>query len=227
VHRRTWALVGLAAVVGATAGAASTVLLSSDKGSPPHDSQLGALVPADGALRDMRVLRSNSGSVQVALVWTRAIRDGEAWAEFDLSIWQQDKARWHRLYHRRLAGTKEMGIDDVRLRTTDFTLDGRDDLLVIEDHNGSAGAYVYRVVTTHGGSARQIEARSTSFDQTSVLAEHGALISYDGVGKDPKTLLSIHCCPLYWQRTVKKWNGERLVTVATRRVGARPLRSDY
>jgi hypothetical protein len=180
------------------------------------------LAPAGARTLDAQALRAQSGPSQVAVAW---LRNPDRYpSEFGLTIWQRRSTAgaWQRIYERRITQSKEQFIHDIRMRTADVTRDGRDDLLVFEDLDGSAGNYVYRLLTTDGGRVRQLAARKTSMDETTVFAEYGELISYDGVGKNPKTLADIHCCPLYWQRTVRRWNGKRLVTAATERAKRRP-----
>lgn len=181
-----------------------------------------SLIPAGTEATDIRVLH---GTSQIAVAWQRNA-DGSP-AEFGLTIWQRRNRGpgWDSIYTRRISTINGSNIHDLRLKAVDLTLDNRDDLFVYEDHDGSGGCFVYRVLTTKPGQARQIAARSTCSDQTTVLTQPGELISYDGVGKDPKTSFGIHCCPLYWRHTVRKWNGKRFVVVSSSRSKTRPVSS--
>ena len=213
---RSWAALLVALGVGAAAGWFA-------HGDKKTAARAPDFAPPGATVLDSRALRAQSGPSQVAVAWRRGDPNDYP-TEFGLTIWQKAAGGrvWRRLYERRVPFSKLSNIHDLRLHTADVTRDGREDLLVYEDFDGSAGVYVYRLLTTEGGKARQIAARRTSEDDTTVFAQYGELISYDGIGKDPKTALSIHCCPLYWQRTVKTWNGQRLVTARVARTKRRP-----
>jgi hypothetical protein len=160
---------------------------------------------------------------QLAVAWAANLNSSPQ--TFGVTIWQRRGTTWRRLYERGIRtgkSTNLSGLAGLSLDVVDLTRDGRDELIVYEDRDGSAGAFLYRVLQTVP-RVRQLEARLTSFDETRLFVRWGALISYDGVGRTPETRDALHCCPLYWIRTVKRWNGSRLVTVSRRRVKKPPL----
>jgi hypothetical protein len=221
MNRVGWALAAVLAAVGFAGG----VIFERTTHETVATKVTVSFMPEGALMLDVRRLRTSFGPEQLAVAWART-PPGSVWAVFGLSIRQRDQpgASWRQVYSRRIPTSKERGMHDIRLRTADVTGEGREDLLVVEDHGGSAGAFVYRLLTTtDNGEVRQIEARRTSEDETTVLARYGELVSFDAVGKDPKTIPGIHCCPLYWQRTVKRWNGQRLVTFRVSRVQQRPI----
>lgn len=197
------------------------------RGEPASMTAPPPFVPGEARLLDIRKLRTG-GPAKVAVSWVRFGKD-EPFGVFTVSLWERLPASssWHPIYTRSVSGSKAYGLHDIRLRTADITLDGRDELVIFEDLDGSAGNYLYRVLKVDGDQVRQLEARLTSTDDTTIIAQPGALISYDGIGKDPKTLAGIHCCPRYWRRTVKRWNGTRLVSAEVTRAETRPLPYPY
>ncbi|HEV8603700.1 MAG TPA: hypothetical protein VGQ68_09945 [Gaiellaceae bacterium] len=217
---RLWLWIGTTLVLGLVAGGLGGWFAHGEQRTVTRARDIA---PPGSQVLDMRVLRSQTGPTQLAVAWRRGDPNDYP-TEFGLTIWQRAGVRspWRRLYERRIPVSKLANIHDLRLRTADVTRDGREDLLVFEDLDGSAGVYVYRLFTTDGGNVRQIAARLSSEDDSTVIANYGELVSYDGVGKDPKSGSYIHCCPRYWRRTVQRWNGERLVTAKITRTKSRP-----
>jgi len=215
---RVWVALAVCLTVGASAGGVVGWILRGDQ-SPP--SAQTPFIPPGAHLLDLRDLQTG-GPDEVAAAWVRFTRSN-SFGTFGVAIWKRPTqgSRWQRIYSRSTPGGKEYSFNDIQLRAADLTLDGTDELIVFEDLGGSAGSYDYRVLLVEGLEVRQLEARHTSEDQTTIVVQPGALISYDGVGKDPKTLTSIHCCPRYWRRTVKSWNGNRLVETGVSRVETR------
>jgi len=219
MRRRVWVARAVCLTIGASAGGAAGWILRGDQ-SPP--SAKTPFIPPRAQLLDLRDLHTG-GPEEVAAAWVRFTRSNP-FGTFGVAIWKRPTpaSRWQRIYSRSMTGAKEYNFNDIQLRAADLTLDGSDELIVLEDLDGSAGSYNYRVLRVDGLDVRQLEARQTSEDQTTIVVEPGALISYDGVGKDPRTLTAIHCCPRYWRRTVKRWNGRRLVETGVSRVETRP-----
>ncbi len=171
-------------------------------------------VPTGSQLIDIRVLRGTEPQ-QVAVVWHR--QAAQYGSGFGLTVWEHRGSGWQGIYDLALPGRNEFEITDVSLRAVDLTEDGRDDLFVYDDHDGSGGGFTYRVLKSARGHLDQIESGTSTADRTAIFIAPGELISYDGVGKDPATGASIHCCPRYLLRRVRRWNGKRMVVVSRSR----------
>jgi hypothetical protein len=106
----------------------------------------------------------------------------------------------------------------ISTETGDFNGDGRQDVLVFDDTDGSGACGDYRAVVTGPGSARAALTRPLCEDQGSIHAIHGGLLFSLGERKDPKTRGQIHCCYLSVHRTLRRWNGARWVIVKSMRM---------
>jgi hypothetical protein len=123
-----------------------------------------------------------------------------------------------RLYsHRARPGAVRISIE-----TGDFTGDGRDDVLVFDDTDGSGACGVYRALVTAPGSVRQVQARLLCEDEGSIHVRDGGLLVRLGVTKDPQTHYSPHCCYLYVRRALQRWNGNGWVRVRSKLTRLRP-----
>jgi hypothetical protein len=104
----------------------------------------------------------------------------------------------------------------IRVQTGDLSGDGRRDVLLFTDTDGSGGCGTYRAVVTGPGSARKVFLRFLCSDRGSIQLSRAGLLSRVGEQKDPKTRGLAHCCFLYVRTTVQRWNGRRLVVVRSR-----------
>jgi hypothetical protein len=118
----------------------------------------------------------------------------------------------HRLYSHRA----RQGAERVSVETGDFSGDGRPDVLVFDDLDGTGACGVYRALVTAPGSVRQVQTRLLCEDQGTIHVRRGGLLLSIGVRKDPKTRYSPHCCYVFVRRTLVRWGGGRWVRVAGR-----------
>jgi len=105
------------------------------------------------------------------------------------------------------------GADRISVETGDFSGDGRADVLVFDDLDGSGACGVYRALLTRPGSVRQVRVRALCEDQGSIHVRPGGLLQSIGLKKDPKTRDQIHCCYLFVRRTLMRWNGRRWLRI--------------
>jgi hypothetical protein len=182
------------------------------------------LVPHGAALLDAQILHG-ANPPKLAVAW---VANANSYPQtFGVTIWERRGPSWRRLYDRRIRsgkGTNLISLAGLNLDAVDLTRDGIDELIVYEDRDGSAGGFLYRVLAVTP-RVRQLEARLTSQDETALFVRYGELISYDAVGRTPETANAVHCCPLYWIRTVERWNGHGLRAVSRKRV-EQPPRGD-
>jgi hypothetical protein len=115
------------------------------------------------------------------------------------------------------------GVNRLTVQKGDVTGDRHLDLLVFEDTGGSAGCGVYRLLATVRGRIAQLFIRRACLDDAAVVLHDDALVMYDGIVRDPKTLWQIHCCWTVWLRTVQRWRGRKIVSVERTRGGPPPL----
>ena len=107
------------------------------------------------------------------------------------------------------------GAGRISVETGDLNADGRQDVLVFDDTDGSGACGDYRAVITGPGTARLALTRTLCEDRGSLHIRRGGLLLSLGEKKDPKTRDQIHCCYLFVRRTLRRWNGTRWVTVSS------------
>jgi hypothetical protein len=117
-----------------------------------------------------------------------------------------------RLYSHRA----RQGAERVSVETGDFSGDGRADVLVFDDLDGSGACGAYRALVTASGSVRQVQTRLLCEDQGSIHVRRGGLLVSLGEKKDPKTRDQIHCCYLFVRKTLVRWSGTSWVHVSSR-----------
>ena len=110
------------------------------------------------------------------------------------------------------------GVHRVSVESGDLNGDGRQDVLVFDDTDGSGACGDYRALITGPGSARLALTRPLCEDQGAIHVSRGGLLVSLGEQKDPKTRDQIHCCYLFVRRTLRRWTGTRWVTLSTRLV---------
>src|SRR5262245_53046791 len=98
------------------------------------------LVPPHADLVDVTSLR---GTVPPQVAVVSRLRAAPFGSPFRLTVWERRHALWQRIYSRNLPD-HEWQIDTVRLSSMDVTSDGRNDLMVYDDHGGSAGGFTFR-----------------------------------------------------------------------------------
>ena len=180
------------------------------------------LVPRDAEpVQTWRIYTGGGIPPQVALAWQRTSVVGSDFDTGGVVIWQRigQTARWRRVYSLIFPANRVLG---VGLHTGDVNGDQRADLLLFEDTDGSAGCGIYRLLANLPGRIKQLAVRQACEDNAAVSLQRGALVMYDGIVKDRRTLEDIHCCWSVWLRTEMRWRGGRLVRVRTSRTGPPP-----
>jgi hypothetical protein len=117
-----------------------------------------------------------------------------------------------RLYSHRA----RQGAERASVETGDFSGDGRPDVLVFDDLDGSGACGVYRALVMASGSVHPVQTRLLCEDQGSIHVRRGGLLVSLGVKKDPKTRDQIHCCYLFVRKTLVRWNGTGWTRIRSR-----------
>ena len=191
--------------------------------SAPAQVPLLDLIPADAVVDRAWFVGASAGiPPQVAVAWEQVALVGSSSLRRGLAIWQRLGRRptWRRVYSRVVP---VYGVNRMTVQKGDVTGDRHPDLLLFEDTGGSAGCGVYRLLATVRGRITQLLVRRACVDDAAVVLHGGALVMYDGIVRDPKTLWQIHCCWKVWQRTVQRWHGPKLSSVERTRGGSPPL----
>jgi hypothetical protein len=191
--------------------------------SAPDDVPLLDLIPADAVVDRAWFVRASADiPPQIAVSWEQIALVGSSSLRRGLVIWQRVGRRptWRRVYSRVVP---VYGVNRLAVQKGDVTGDRHPDLLLFEDTGGSAGCGVYRLLATVRGRITQLFVRRACLDNAAVALHDDALVLYDGIVRDPKTLWQIHCCWTVWQRTVQRWRGGTLVSVERTRGGPPPL----
>jgi hypothetical protein len=108
------------------------------------------------------------------------------------------------------------GAERVSVETGDFSNDGRPDVLVFDDLDGSGACGVYRGVVIAPGSVREVLTKPLCEDRGTIHLRAGGLLESVGMRKDPKTRYSPHCCYQLVRRTLSRWDGSRWVRAKSR-----------
>jgi len=189
----------------------------------PAEVPLLDLIPADAVVDRAWLVRGSGGiAPQVAVAWQEVAVVGSRSLRRGLVIWQRLGRRptWRRVYSRVVP---VYGVDRLTVQRDDVTGDRHPDLLLFEDTDGSAGCGVYRLLATVRGRITQLLVRRACLDDAALVLHGGALVMYDGIVRDPKTVYQVHCCWTVWLRTVQRWHGRKLVSVERTRGGPPPL----
>jgi hypothetical protein len=112
----------------------------------------------------------------------------------------------------------------ISVESGDLSGDGRQDVFVFDDTDGSGACGDYRAVITGPGSARLALTRPLCEDQGSIHVRRGGLLFSIGARRDPRTRDQAHCCYLAVRRTLRRWNGDRWVVVSSKLVRRPPGR---
>ena len=177
------------------------------------------LVPADSAVESGAVLGGRPP--ELAVTFARNYDDRTPYHESAVEFWRRDArgSTWRRIFLLRAFG------EDNRLRlddTGDVTGDGRRDVLVFQDRDGSGGCGVWRLFADAGGRVRELWAHSGCADTFAATIAGGRLLAYQGIVKDPKSGTYIHCCWSVWRRTARQWLGVEPLPAASTRVQPPP-----
>jgi hypothetical protein len=188
--------------------------------SAPRRPPLLQLIPGDAEVVHAWPIASGGGMTpQVAIAWKRTRLAGGSSLD-GIVIWERVRRTdsW-RLIHSSRFPSYRVGF--VYARAGDVNGDRHPDLLLFEDMGGSAGCGVYRLLASVHGRVKHLLVRRGCFDDTRIKIRRGALVMYDGLVRDPRTLDQIHCCWTTWLRTTMRWRGRQLVSTTTKRI--RPL----
>jgi hypothetical protein len=174
--------------------------------SPP----LRAFAPAFARIETKRLPAAGGEPEQVVVAWSRAVRRGdESFSGFTdapeqgFLAWQRaTPKRWELVYERPLECCPATNVE-----AGDLTGDGHLDALTNESQ-GSGGCGFTRVLISSGGRLRE-EFAYEGCDY-SMRIEKGAVALADGVGPCPFEG-GAHCSG-GTRKTIKRWNGTKLVT---------------
>jgi hypothetical protein len=181
----------------------------------PHRLALSSAVPIDANLESADYVTRPPR--QVIVTWDREhlTRNGQAaiWERRGVTIWQLDRgtaATWHRVYTRETPVNNATGIEGYDVSLGDASGDGRPEVLIFVNNDGSAGAGSYHLFANVGYRVRQVFAKSLSHDEGTISFAHGALVVLQGVGYYER---GPHCCFRKVRETWLRWDGRRIVTV--------------
>ena len=104
------------------------------------------------------------------------------------------------------------GVEAFGVHVGDVTGDGRLDVLLFLDTDGSGACGSWRVAAEVGGTWRKLFATGGCRDDYRVTLERRAVVVYHGVHKTRASGSYIHCCWNRWRRTELRWRGGTLVT---------------
>ena len=156
---------------------------------------------------------------QLVVTWDRERldHDGAAiWQRRGVAVWQlirRERGLWRRVYTYETPSNNEVGVEGYGVELGDISGDGRPEVLIVFDTDGSAGGAVYHLLAGDGYRLRQPLVKSLSQDQGTITFAGGALVVRQGVDfRGP----GIHCCFRKVRVTRLRWTGRRLVV--TRRV---------
>lgn len=215
--RQAPAIVGLVAVV-----IVGTLLVAPHgKDAPPLLEILSddmTLVTAD------RVDGSPSALPQLIVTWGRTDPDqGNDIVEEGLSVYDEHPAgeRYRRTFLLDPPDQAKQERHRIGHRTYDLDGDGHAEILAVEDLDGSALTFVYHLIAHSRGHMRDLYRKKLSFDDGLVRVENDALVTYEGVVREPGEH-GIHCCWSQYRKTVRKLRQGRLVIVERSRTKHRP-----
>ena len=185
----------------------------------PRSIVLSSAIPADAELDSADYVEEKPR--QLIVTWERAhlTRDGQSaiWQRRGLAIWQlaraKDAATWHRVYTYETLVNNQVGVEGFGVSLGDMSGDGRPEILVFFDTDGSAGGGTYHLFANSGDRVRQPLVKDLALDQGTITFAHKALVVLEGIDyRGP----GIHCCYRKVRETRLRWDGRRLVTVSQR-----------
>jgi hypothetical protein len=186
-----------------------------DGSRDPHGLNLSNAVPVDANLDSADFVERRPR--QLIVTWDRAhlTRDGQAeiWERRGIAIWQLDRGNassWHRVYTYETPVNNQVGVEGFRVTLGDISGDGRPEILVAFDTDGSVGGRVYHLFASAGYGVRQALVENLSLDDGTISFARNALSVREGVDfLGP----GIHCCYRKVRETWLRWDGHRLVTI--------------
>jgi hypothetical protein len=181
----------------------------------PHGVALSSAVPVDANLDSADFVEE--WPRQLVVTWDRAhlTRDGNAaiWQRRGIAIWQLDRgntATWHRVYTFETLVNNVVGVEGFGVSLGDISGDGRPEILVSFDTDGSAGGATYHLFANAGFRLRQPLVLDLSQDEGTISFGREALVVLKGLDyRGP----GIHCCYRKVRETRLRWDGRRLIAV--------------
>jgi hypothetical protein len=180
----------------------------------PHGLAVSSAVPIDANLDSADHVEQKPR--QLIVTWDRAhlTPDGAAtWERRGIAIWQLDRgnaASWHRVYTYETPVNNVVGVEGFGVTLGDISGDGRAEVLVFFDTDGSAGGGTYHLFANAGYRVREALVKSLSLDEGTISFARGALVVREGLDhRGP----GIHCCYRKVRVTWLRWNGRDLVTI--------------
>jgi hypothetical protein len=179
----------------------------------PHSIVLSSAIPADANLVSADYVEQRPR--QLVVSWERDYnRRVGFWQRRGLAIWElrrpNDAASWQRIYTFETPVNNQVGVEGFGVHLGDMSGDGRPEILVFFDTDGSAGGGTYHLFANSGYRLRQVLVKSLALDQGTLSFAHKALIVLEGVDYHGP---GIHCCYRKVRATSLRWDGRRLVTV--------------
>src|SRR5207248_6551912 len=173
-------------------------------------------IPADANLVSADYVEQNPRQLVVTWERERLARGGHAaiWQRRGIAIWElvrpRDASSWHRVYTYETLVNNQVGVEGFDVSAGDMSGDGRPEILVFFDTDGSAGGGTYHLFTNSGYRIRQSLVKDLSLDQGTITFAQEALVVLEGVDyRGP----GIHCCYRKVRETWLRWDGRRLITV--------------
>ena len=131
----------------------------------PHRLALSGAIPIDANLESANYVAR--APRQLIVTWDREhlTRDARAaiWERRGVAIWQLDRgaaAVWHRVYTRETPVNNVTGIEGYDVTLGDASGDGRPEVLIFVNNDGSAGAGSYHLFANVGYRLRQVSRRA-------------------------------------------------------------------
>jgi hypothetical protein len=152
---------------------------------------------------------SRAAPEEVVVSWNASERSRATPYESGFSIWRRLPAPgegWRPVHSERFPN-----LGALNIQLGDVTRDRHDDIL-IEAAEGSAGCGVRHVLATVGGRVREIY-RSPETCEASFFIAAGALYVVERIGPCPYPGAQSAHCRGGERRTVRRWNGKKLVAV--------------
>jgi hypothetical protein len=181
----------------------------------PHRLTLAGAVPTDATLESANYV--SRPPRQLIVTWERAHltrnRRAAIWQRRGVAIWQLDRgdtANWHRVYTHEVLINNVTGIERYDVTLGDASDDGRPEVLIFFDTDGSAGGGSYHLFANVRDQPREVFVKRLSLDEGTISFGHHALIVRQGV--DPRGG-GIHCCFRKVRETWLRWNRRQMVIV--------------
>lgn len=174
-------------------------------------------MPEDAQVLNAQTLGAAGGvPEQVVVTWRRQTHPDD-YAEHALVIWQRSSdarhgTSWRRIYQLdQYRYAHKIHVENITADVADITGDGHLDVLAYQDTGGTGGCGQYDLLATAAGAVRNVFHASECEDDTVIALRPNALVIDRGLAYAPG---GQHIHPVFktFRRTLKRWNGQRLVT---------------